>query len=242
MNKLLGLIFIFYTLQLNAQNFEEGVTSYRSENYSEAIRIWKNLEDQGVKDKNLFLNLGNAFFKLKDYPNAIYYYNKSIYLCPSCKDAAVNLAIANRSAKIDEFEIPGYSFQKNITAFYTSLASINFLILYLISMLLAFLIWKKSKAHFKSIWIGIFLLGGFIFLGAFVAQEQFKKAEGKGILMKEIDLLQSPDELSEGKTHLIAGEKIKIIDQLGSWSKIQSQSYEVGWIPTENLRKLSPAK
>ena len=80
MLKLLPLIFIFFTLNAFAADFQKGYTAYQSGDYTAAIKEWKPLAEQG--DANTQYNLGvmyaNGQGVAQDDAHAVYWYRKAV--------------------------------------------------------------------------------------------------------------------------------------------------------------------
>ena len=58
------------------------------------------------------------------------------------------------------------------------------------------------------------------------------------IMIEENRIKMAPDEDSKEVVAIHAGLKVRVIDSLGSWSKIELSNKEVGWIPTNSIEKI----
>ena len=96
-----GLIF---SQSENEEYFNKGVELYNKGKYNEAIVEFKEIIENGQHSENLFFNLGNAFYKINDIANSIFYYEKALKLNPKNNDVLNNLAFA-QNMLIDKIEI-----------------------------------------------------------------------------------------------------------------------------------------
>jgi tetratricopeptide (TPR) repeat protein len=86
--------------------FNQGVSSYSSANYQEALDKWMDLYNSGYRSAALNFNIANAYFKLQNIPSAILFYERAYLLDPADEDINYNLQIA-RAMIVDRFqEIP----------------------------------------------------------------------------------------------------------------------------------------
>ena len=109
---ILSLIFIClfaaegFSQQTSQEKFIQGVTLFSSAKYQEAFQIWTEIYDTGYRSANLNYNIGNAYYKLNDIPNAILFYERAYLLNPADENINYNLQIA-RTLIVDRFqEIP----------------------------------------------------------------------------------------------------------------------------------------
>lgn len=70
---------------LNAQSqvevvFDEGNALYNQGNYTEAIEKYTSIINNGSESAELYYNLGNAYYKINDIANSIFYFEKSLLL------------------------------------------------------------------------------------------------------------------------------------------------------------------
>jgi len=88
-------------------NYNMGISNYRQGFYQEALlnfgRSAENSSSKKLKQK-AFYNLGNTYFKLEDYPNAISAYEQALKLDPNDEDAKHNLELARRMLEQEKQE------------------------------------------------------------------------------------------------------------------------------------------
>ena len=50
--------------------FVQGNNYYNDKDFSNSVKYYENILNQGIYHQDLYFNLGNAYFKLEDYGNA----------------------------------------------------------------------------------------------------------------------------------------------------------------------------
>ena len=92
---LLFIIGFSMLFEAKAQNPEELLTKanslYNENAFDSALAVYKDITDQGYSSATLYYNIGNTYYKLRNYPLAIYYYEKSLKLEPNNEDTQHNI-------------------------------------------------------------------------------------------------------------------------------------------------------
>ena len=60
--------------------FEQANREYKNENYSQAINLYNNIITNNMESSEIYYNLGNCYYKQKEWANAIWNYEKSLQL------------------------------------------------------------------------------------------------------------------------------------------------------------------
>ena len=103
----------FMATETKAQKPEELLakanTLYNESAYDSAAVVYESIINKGYSSATLFYNLGNTYYKIGNYPLAIYYYEKSLKLDPKNEDTKHNIEIAQAfiSDKIESVKYPG---------------------------------------------------------------------------------------------------------------------------------------
>ncbi len=121
-----GFILLLFILPAHAeepvQAFQEGVRHYRAGEYDAAAAAFKSVVEAGIRNGNLFYNLGNAYFKSGDLGHAILWYERALKLMPDNPDLRFNYTYA-LSATRDERTLPRYAPLTRILFFWNYLLS-----------------------------------------------------------------------------------------------------------------------
>jgi tetratricopeptide (TPR) repeat protein len=93
-------------------NVEKANTAYSKELYNQALELYlKAAKDEGTSSE-LYYNIGNTYYRLKENGNAILYYERALLLNPGNSKARTNLEFVKSKAQIHEDD--GVSFFSNL--------------------------------------------------------------------------------------------------------------------------------
>ena len=106
MKKIYSILFFFCLTAVvwGQELLNQANESYSREDYKKAAELYeKVLQDEGISS-DLYYNLGNAYYKDKQYAKAILNYERALLLSPGNEDARFNLNMAN-SHITDKIEV-----------------------------------------------------------------------------------------------------------------------------------------
>jgi len=221
-------------------------TAYTAGMYANAADLYKKVAESGLQSSDLYYNLGNAYFKLNDYPNAILWYERAKRLDPGNESVNFNLAVTNNKIT-DRIDVVPEMFYKRwylavldmfssdswawftIFSFFLAAASAA---LYIIS---GTILMKKI-----AFWTGSVMLLVTLVIGqwSLVSYLQFKNQHEAIIFTPTVTVKSSPDPKSVDLFVLHEGTKVSLTDQIGTWYEIRIANGSVGWLPAENLEKI----
>ncbi len=95
----------------------------RKDAFNKALSLYSELESQYAPhygNGKLFYNIGNTYFQLEQYPQAIYYYYNALALMPTNETVKQDISVA--SAKLDLPPPPPDSIFKKVFFFYSYLS------------------------------------------------------------------------------------------------------------------------
>ncbi len=242
----LCLLLIVFSINVSgntAEQFDKANLLYRSGNYKEAARSYESLLAGGYISSALYYNLGNAYYKMDNFPKAIINYERALKLNPSDEDISFNLRLANINT-VDKIEpIPKLFYEQWWENFISIYNDTNWSKLGIAALWLAFIfsviyifgnsILMKKTGFFISL---IFLATG-IFLLSTAGIQHHRLTSNKSAVITETSayIKSSPDEKSTNLFMLHAGTRIDIIDELKGWKKIRIANGNVGWISDNEI-------
>jgi len=95
----LGLVIIFNVFASNAQElsgelFSQGNKAYNDGDYGKAITLYEQILNDGKHSSELYYNLGNAYYRLNQVAESIYFFEKAKQLAPENQDIQINSSFA----------------------------------------------------------------------------------------------------------------------------------------------------
>jgi hypothetical protein len=79
--------------------FAAGIAQYEAKAYAQALESWRSVLREGYGSAALFVNLGDAAYRMGELGWAIYYFELARRRAPADPDIASNLALARREAQ-----------------------------------------------------------------------------------------------------------------------------------------------
>ncbi len=251
MKKLILIVFVLFQASVSFANeytatLDSAEVYYQNQQYYKAIKAYQSIVDEQVESVALFYNLGNAYYKDKNIPMAIAYYEKALKLNPNDQDVIFNLNIA-KTHTIDKIErIPTFfltQWFKNMTTWFSSntwayISILGFALCLILILLFLYnqnYIWRKTLFY-----LGVFSL--LISITSAISASYQKKVQYEDLYAiisnPSVNIKSSPDDNSTNLFILHSGTKLLIIDQLQDWFKIKIENGNIGWIKKEDVIKV----
>ncbi len=245
------LLIILFSVKAISQDsgtekFNKGVAYFSAGSYKEALQVWLEVYNTGSHSSGLDYNIGNAYFKLNNIPDAILFYERAYLLKPSDEDINYNLQIA-RSLIVDRFqEIPELFFVRwyNLVSLFISTNSwaIISICSFIFCLLFLSLYIYSTKYRLKVIgfWLAVFLF--VLSLSSFTFSLRNKSLvldSHKAIISNPVvSGKSSPDNSGTNLFVLHEGTKVSIEDEVGEWLEIRLSDGNIGWVPANSLNKI----
>lgn len=249
MKKILIIALLFFAAfslfadELNNQ-FKEANELYSQGKYSSAIDIYESLHKSGISSFELYYNLGNAYYKLGDYAYSILYLEKAKKIAPGDEDIDYNLRIANLQI-VDKIEpVPEFFLNQIWTDLLNFTDSCSwawtFIILFWlgIASLASFYLLNSSFSK-KMLFAlaGLFLAVSIFIFFISMQSDGLQKTQNSAIIFEpSIYVKASPENNSTDLFILHEGTKVKLLDEVGEWSKIKIADGNVGWLPKSSFQ------
>ena len=224
--------------------FQAGVEAYTQGDFDQALKDWKDVEATGLMSKELYYNLGNAYFKSGEIAPAILWYERALRLDPSDADVRYNLDFARALTQDKIEEVPEIFFVQWRHALCYLLPSNTWAALCLVFLALAvacallFLLGSTSGRRRLGFFVGIACLI-LAFLGWDFAQWQRQEAlaQDRAIVMRPVSSVKSSPSDGSAKDLFILheGTRVRILDNVGGYSQIEIADGRQGWIPSGEI-------
>ena len=245
---ILAAFALLFSFNVRAQEqpetwFEQANAAYNAGSYDTAVTLYGKVQAEGLESVPLYYNMGNAYYKMRQYPMAIYCYEKALKLDPSNDDVKNNLAIANL-AIVDKIEPVPESFivkgWKGMRAWLSGdhwawCSIVAFALL--LACLYLFLRSRKIGMRKLGFFAGILFFLVFALSVVFAMQlKQSAERQDQAIVMTPTVMVKSsPSDTSVDLFVLHEGSKISILETVDGWSKIRIANGSVGWMKADDM-------
>ena len=222
----------------------EADSAYVRGQYQQAISDYESLLKQGASAE-LYYNLGNAYYRTENIPQAVLNYERALLLSPSDRDIRFNLQIA-RSKTFDKivpesemFFVTWYRAMVNMMSVdgwaRTALFAMGLTIILLLVYLFADRLWLRKAGFFG----GVALLILFVMSNLFAWQQKQDLINRKGaiIFAPSVTVKSTPAANGTDLFILHEGTKVVIIDgSMKDWKEIRLADGKEGWIESKKIR------
>ena len=221
-----------------------GIQAYSNGDYARAVQDWEDVRATGLMSRELYYNLGNAYFKTGEIAPAILWYERALRLDPSDADVRYNLEFAKAQTqdKIDEvpeifFEQWGRAMCYLLPSDTWAVACVVFFAL-TVALVLLFLLGRTSGQRrlgfFAAIVTCILALLAWHFAGW---QKTEAERQDMAIVMRPVSSVKSSPSADSAKDLFILheGTRVRILDNVSGFSNIELADGRQGWISARDI-------
>ncbi len=246
------VIALLLALPLGAQAAESypdslwtaGVEAYSAGQWAEALQDWSDVAATGLRSKELYYNLGNAYFKTGETAQAVLNYERALRLDPSDADVRYNLEFARAMTQDRIDEVPEFILKTWIRKIGYWMSSDAWAVLSLVflaltlALVLLFLLGSTAGMRRTGFFAGIATL--LLSLAAFgFARSQKADAErhDEAIVMRPVSSVTSSPSSDAAKSLFILheGTKVKVLDEVSGYKDIELADGRRGWIASGDI-------
>lgn len=215
--------------------------SYEASRFDQAIAGYETIIQAGIRNSDVYYNLGNAYYKQGDLGRAILNYRRAQRLNPTDSDIAANLNIA-RAQTIDQLEVASAGILVNLIELAEEWLTLNqaaILALALWSLICVFAIfaifWPRLRRLSKIVIaiLALFLVTGLSSMANRLYKEQWTPPAV--IIAKEVNVTSGPGDSSQYLVEfdLHAGAEVFLLESRPGWRRISLPGDLQGWVPKE---------
>jgi tetratricopeptide (TPR) repeat protein len=217
-------------------NFAKVNQDFSAGHFQEAVDGYQNLVSAGQRSANLFYNLGNAWFRLGNFGEAILNYERALALDPRHPEAAANLALVRDEARalelkrtgLDRYIETGTSTQYSIAAFIAFWCAV-------FGATRLFFVRRRSAALVLLIIFSLVVLAGAAF--ALYSLETGSRGSALAIVTgKNIQARLATADNANSVLVLPPGSEITVLSQRGDWLYAALPNDLRGWIPASGAQ------
>ena len=225
------------------QLYKSANSFYKSGNFEQAASSYEKVLAHGYRSPEVYYNLGNCYYKLKNTGKTILCFERAYKLAPDDEDISHNLKVAQLKAMDKLQPVPQLSVTVAWNNFVSSQSSKNWGIFALI------LIWLALFAFVVYLFImkkGAVLSLGSLFLILSIASVSLalrqnnaeENSDSAILLVSNVSVKSAPDANSTDLFVIHEGIKFQILDHVGEWNKIRLVDGKVGWIENNLFEKI----
>src|SRR5574344_1120178 len=219
-------------------------SAYIKADYLTAIRMYEEiLKDKGFS-AGLYMNMGNAYYKIDEIAKAILNYERAYLLDPSDSNIKFNLELA-RTKTVDRVVPINQLFlivwvNKLISVLNINQWSVMIIIFFIVSLLsLAVYFFtkrrtiKKISFYFLSVFF-VFSILSYIF--ASTQMNSLKHRDTAIIMSPSVTVKSTPSDSGTELFIIHEGRKVKILDNsMKEWVEIELEDGNTGWIQVKDM-------
>lgn len=225
--------------------FEKGNNLYKDGDYKAAIEVYESILDNDYASMELYYNLGNAYYKLRDIGHAILYYERARNLVPNDPDVLHNLKLANLRV-VDKIQSPpSFLYHSWLTireAMTLDQIAILTLFLWMVScivVILRFLITHPAVQKWLRIVFSPLFIVFTVFLIYFITQLRYNASHEPAIVMPDkVEIKSSPAKDAQTVFALHEGVKVTITDKADLYYRIRLKDGKIGWLAESAVEKI----
>lgn len=248
MKKLLTFAFLFslhgFSFAAEPDSlFLKGNQSYTQGNYDQAIEYYNDVISAGVESPELYLNLGNSYFRIQDYGRARLFYEKAHRLNPFLTDLDSNIDLI-QSFVTDKITIlPVISIKLTLFDWMSFLNSfITLVLIILISSLSIYLVFINSVSRLPGIkrYLYITCLTVTIMLQIGMATYIYLDYSIDEAIVTEARVDVKSEPVGSGTTVFTvhSATRVFIKNSYGNWYYIQLENGNTGWLESKSIGKI----
>lgn len=221
--------------QSESEWFVHGNAHYNAQAYDSARLAYTHALAEGPHFASEY-NLGNTYFRLGEYPNAILHWERAARLQPGDADVAVNLTLARARIFDDIPEEAPNTFVQRIQS-PSALNLYAWLAIGWASVIGLCVILRTLRPQRKRSWTALAAIGALLLLlvlGIGLWAKGASQVESAAILMApKVDVYTAPESNSLAFV-LHAGTKVELLEVLESgWIKVEIAGGAIGWMRDE---------
>ena len=212
---------------------------YSKGEYQQAIAFYNQILSQGKESAETYFNLGNSYFKLKDFNNALLNYERASLLSPNDEDIRFNIRIANQYVVDNPEALPKPFFSRwleSLINLYPTDKWANFSLATFIIFLLilgSFFFIRSIRIKRTSFWFGILFILISICCFSFASKQKARlvKRDHAIVFCPRVTVKSSPSKSGTDLFLIHEGLKVQVTDSLGNWKEIRLIDGNQGWLP-----------
>jgi hypothetical protein len=219
-----------------AAQFAKANQEFAAGDFKAAIADYEEVVRSGQDAPNLFYNLGNAYFRQKDFGRAILNYERALALDPRHAEAQANLRIARDEARALEL-IPSRAERWFLVATLNQYALTGVIAFWIWAFALVVFIFNRRRAAIMLSILSLSIL-------AIALAAVYQLACGKNgdqlavVIAQNVEARLATADTAGRVLTLPAGSEIQILSRRGDWIYAALPNNLRGWMPANSAEQV----
>lgn len=220
-----------------AGQFAKANQEYAAGDFKAAIADYEEVVRSGQDTPNLFYNLGNAYFRQKDFGRAILNYERALALEPRHPEAQANLRIARDEARA--LELVPSRWERWLALANTNQYAVTAAVAFWVGLFaLAIFIFNRRRP--VAFVLSILALSIFVF-SLFAVYELSHEKDGRNLAVVTTDSVEARLATADTANRVLtlpAGSEIQILSRRGDWIYAALPNNLRGWMPANTAEQV----
>ena len=231
-------------------NIDRANQAYKQELYNEALKLYLQEAEQTGVSSDLYCNIGDTYYRLKDNVHAVLFYERALLLDPSNNDARFNLEFVRSKMQLPDDAGDSW-FSNWVDRTVSRLSSNAWAIIAIVTFLLllaglaAYMFLDNVLMRKIGFFGGAVMLVATILANLAAFHVYHKATDGAGaIIMPESVTLstapRAPRDKQEEAFDLQQGTRVEIVDSIsdkanGKWLQVSTAGGHKAWLNAKDV-------
>ena len=224
----------------------DGDDAYEMKHYDEAVAVYEKLIAGEGATKQLYYNLGKAYYRANEIGKAILNYERALRLDPTDDDVRANIEFAQEYIKDEVTEQPELFLVSWFNAFKNTFGidtwaviAVTAFIVALVCVALMLLVKRKGIRKAGLVISIVSLVVCVVANIAAMSLRNFVIDKSQAIVMKEEVAMMSAPNSSTVLMKIHEGRKVTVTDDsIDRWKEIQLEDGTVGWVKNGDIERI----
>ncbi len=215
---------------------------YRQGQYPQAREAYQQVVEAGVRDPQVYYNLGNACFKAGHLGEAVLWYERGLRLAPRDADIRANLHYAQqlRLDKVSEAAGPA-RWLEDLYLFPTlDELCLLFSVFFMAACGLGgWRLWRRTWSAWWQSWLLVASISLAAGTGAYLGTRLYGQAQARVVVLAaEVTARSAPDLLETAVFVVHEGTCLRMARSEGAWVLVRLPSGLGGWVPADTVEQI----
>jgi tetratricopeptide (TPR) repeat protein len=231
-------------------NIDKANQAYKQELYNQALQLYLQEARQTGVSSDLYCNIGDTYYRLKDNVHAVLYYERALLLDPSNSDARFNLEFVRSTMQLPDDAGDSW-FSNWVDQMVSRLSSNAWAVLAIVTFLLllagvaAYLFASNVLVRKIGFFGGAAMIVLSVLANAAAFHVYHKATSGKGaiVMPESVTLSKAPREARDKQDEafeLLQGTRVEIVDSItdkstGKWLQVSTAGGHQAWLKASDV-------